>query len=113
MGLFDFFIKKRYRRINKRIVLKTIFQFEYDNKIYTGVINNISLSGFGFSVSRKIEANREIDADIMIQYKDYDNNIKELNIKEKAVIKWVAHNRTLQLVDYDVGCEFVSPGKAD
>ncbi|SLM31283.1 hypothetical protein MTBBW1_300014 [Desulfamplus magnetovallimortis] len=84
-----------------------IFRFEYDDREHMGIIKDISVKGFGFSAAREIEPGKEIDAEIVLGCRDCDMDLKEFSMKEKARIKWVGPNRSMQLVDFDAGCEFV------
>lgn len=109
MGFFELLKKKRYPRISKRIGLDITFRFEKEGKFTTGILKNISLQGFGFAAAGDIQQGSEINVEIEINCKDCDMQYKVMSLKERAIVKWVTPNRTMKLVDYDAGCEFLAP----
>ncbi len=107
--MFDFLKilkKKKYKRFVERMGFKVLFRFQYGNVDRVGVINDISLTGFGFSSAKEILQGKEIDAEIILDCKNCDLDLKEFAMTEKAKVKWVGPNRSMNLLDYDAGCEF-------
>ncbi|MCK5098317.1 MAG: PilZ domain-containing protein, partial [Desulfobacteraceae bacterium] len=110
--MFDFFKKWKKKRAAKRMNVNIMFQFQYDGTEHSGVLKNISINGFRLSAARSVEKMKKIDAEIFFKFKDSDGKSVSFTLNEKAEIKWVAPNRTMALVDYDAGCEFVAPDKS-
>ncbi len=113
LNLFKFF--KRKKRAVERVPVKmvvpveVVFQFNYANRDYTGILKDISVNGFGFFSAKFLETGREIELEITFECKDPDTDFRWVMLKERALIKWVAVNHSANLVDYDVGCEFTQP----
>ncbi|MEA2059823.1 MAG: PilZ domain-containing protein [Thermodesulfobacteriota bacterium] len=109
MEIFKFFKKGKIERITKRVPLELIFRFTHDNHEHVGVLKDISSGGMGFSTAGEFREGTEIEFEFYLFSKNNDLNPETIHIKEKGDIKWVNFNRSLKLVDYDVGCQFLNP----
>ncbi len=110
-ALSKFLKKQRHKRIADRTNFKVMFQFIYGDTEHMGVLRDLSINGFSFSTALEIKQGKKIDVEIFIKYGDSHADLQVLFLNEKAEIKWVKPNYSVQLVDYDAGCEFVEPNK--
>lgn len=110
----EFLRRKRYQRAARRLGMTGLFRFQYDDKKIAGKLKNISLHGFGFSTTMKLDPGREIRVEITLDFANVDQNLLEpemeqfITLREKSIIKWVRPNRFINLGNYDVGCRFLN-----
>ncbi len=113
LNLFKLF--KQTKRAVERVPVKmlvpveVLFQYHYNNRDYTGLLKDISVNGFGFFSANYIEPGRDIELEVIVECKVPDVDFRWVALKERATIKWIAINHSANLIDYDVGCEFILP----
>lgn len=108
LDFLKFFTNRK--RGSERIPIKVMFKYSYDNREYMGLLKDICVDGFGFLSSSYVEPGRMVDVELLVQYKDWEGDLKWLSLNERATVKWVVkHKHTVKPMDYSIGCEFTEP----